>query len=68
MNNVIPRRDAMRLLRLRRDGNSLVIPLPRPLLRILHWKRGDFVAALVENDCLRVARIDLTQTFKQEDQ
>jgi len=62
---VIPGREKSQLLRLRRNGNSLIVPLPKVLLRWLRWKRGDFVAAVVDGDVLKVAKIDVVKMSQE---
>lgn len=65
-NPIIPVRSNRSVLRLRRDANSVVIPIPRPLLRELGWKRGDFLACIVGGDILRLTRVKLEEFFKPE--
>ncbi len=65
MNHVLPKRLNHSLVKLRRDSTTLVMTIPRPLLRRLQWRRGDVLLASVEDDCLRVVRIKLEEVYRK---
>jgi len=46
-------------VRIRKDGNSLVITIPTELLSELDWDQGDLVTQTVEQDRLTVRRAEI---------
>lgn len=57
MGYFLPSRADEGVVQVRRDGKSLVITLPKPILRTLGWKRGDYVAARVDKGILKASKI-----------
>lgn len=57
MGYFLPARSDDAVLQIRRDGNSLVLTLPKTILRTLGWKRGDYVAARVDKGILKASKV-----------
>ena len=56
---LIPPRHQDQVVRVRKQGNSHVIPIGKYVLRELGWNRGDFIACLVRDGCLVGAKVNV---------
>lgn len=57
MGYFLPARADEAILQVRKDGASLVLTLPKPILRNLQWRRGDYIAARVDKGILKASKI-----------
>jgi antitoxin component of MazEF toxin-antitoxin module len=57
MGYFLPERANEAIVAVRRDGKSLVITLPKKIIRTLEWKRGDYIAVKAEKGFLKATKV-----------